>query len=75
MLPEPLDQVPSDQEIASVTANGAFDTRKCHRRPWYRSDHSARQERQTLEARQSRRNRPKRGPRASQRFGRTIWRR
>ena len=30
MLPELLDQIPSDQEIASVTVDGAFDTRKCH---------------------------------------------
>jgi hypothetical protein len=30
MLPELLDQIPSDQEIAGVTADGAFDTRKCH---------------------------------------------
>lgn len=30
MLPELLDQVPPDQEIASVTADGAYDTRKCH---------------------------------------------
>ena len=30
MLPELLDQIPSDQEIASVTADGAYDTRKCH---------------------------------------------
>jgi hypothetical protein len=30
MLPEPLDQIPPDQEIASVTADGAYDTRKCH---------------------------------------------
>lgn len=29
MLPELLDQIP-EQEIASVTADGAFDTRKCH---------------------------------------------
>jgi len=27
MLPELLDQIPRDQEIASVTADGAFDTR------------------------------------------------
>ena len=25
-----LDQIPPDQEIATVTADGAFDTRKCH---------------------------------------------
>ena len=30
MLPELLDQIPPDQEIASVTADGTFDTRKCH---------------------------------------------
>ena len=43
LLPELLDQIPTDQEIASVTApfhglqanrcratDGAFDTRKCH---------------------------------------------
>jgi len=31
MLPEPLDQIPPEQQIASVTADGAFDTRKCHK--------------------------------------------
>ena len=30
MLPELLDQIPAEQEIATVTADGAFDTRKCH---------------------------------------------
>ena len=30
MLPELLDQIPPDQEIGSVTADGAFDTRKSH---------------------------------------------
>jgi hypothetical protein len=30
MLPELLDQIPPGQEIASVTADGAIDTRKCH---------------------------------------------
>ncbi|MCA3460767.1 MAG: IS5 family transposase, partial [Rhodobacter sp.] len=30
MLPELLDQIPPEQEIAGVTADGAFDTRKCH---------------------------------------------
>ncbi len=30
MLPELPDQIPPEQEIASVTADGAFDTRKCH---------------------------------------------
>ena len=30
MLPELLDQIPLDQEIGSVTADDAYDTRKCH---------------------------------------------
>lgn len=30
MLPDLLSQTPPDQEIASVTADGAYDTRKCH---------------------------------------------
>ncbi len=30
MLPELLDQIPPDQAIASITADGAHDTRKCH---------------------------------------------
>jgi Transposase DDE domain len=30
MRPDLLDQIPRGQEIASVTAVGAFDTRKCH---------------------------------------------
>lgn len=30
MLPEFLDQISPDQVIGSVTADGAYDTRKCH---------------------------------------------
>ena len=30
MLPELLAQIPTDPDIASVTADGAYDTRKCH---------------------------------------------
>lgn len=30
MLPELLDKIPPEQEIASATGDGAFDTRKCH---------------------------------------------
>ncbi len=29
-LPDLLSQIPEDQEIGSVTADGAYDTRKCH---------------------------------------------
>ena len=30
VLPELLDQISTDEEIGSVTADGAYDTRKCH---------------------------------------------
>ncbi len=30
MQPELLGQIPGDQEMGSVTADGAYDTRKCH---------------------------------------------
>lgn len=30
LLPELLDQIPQDQAIATVTADGAYDTRRCH---------------------------------------------
>ena len=30
MLPELLNQIPPNQDIGSVTADGAYDTRKCH---------------------------------------------
>jgi hypothetical protein len=30
MLPDLPGRIPPGQEIASVTADGAFDTRKCH---------------------------------------------
>lgn len=29
-MPELLDQIPQDQAIATVTADGAYDTRRCH---------------------------------------------
>ena len=30
MLPELLDRIPANEQIGSVTADGAYDTRKCH---------------------------------------------
>ncbi len=30
MLPDLLGQIPSNEQIGSVTADGAYDTRKCH---------------------------------------------
>ena len=78
MLPTPLDQIPPDQEIATVTADGAFDTRRCH-------DSIAGRGAEAINP--TRNNTKPRKPvaagviahnealRASTRFGRTIWRR
>jgi hypothetical protein len=30
MLPHLLNQIPRDQQIGSVTEDGAYDTRRCH---------------------------------------------
>ena len=30
ILPELLNQIPEDEEIGIVTADGAYDTRRCH---------------------------------------------
>ena len=30
VLPDPLDQIPDDEDIGTVTADGAYDTRRCH---------------------------------------------
>lgn len=30
VLPDLLNQIPAEQEIGNVTADGAYDTRKCH---------------------------------------------
>ncbi|RAK07154.1 DDE family transposase [Salipiger aestuarii] len=59
MRPELLDQIPRDQDIGSVTADGACDTRKCRARRSCRD--SAAQERQAVETRQRRGYRPERG--------------
>lgn len=68
MLPELLKQVPSDQDIGSVTADGAYDTRKCHdaiaernAKPWKPTSNGAIARNQAVEA--------------SRYLGRTLWRR
>jgi hypothetical protein len=30
VLPDLLDQIPDDEDIGTVTADGAYDTRRCH---------------------------------------------
>ena len=73
MLPELIDKIQADRQIASVTADGAFDTRKCHDaiaaiipprrngKPWKPDSPGAVDRNEAL--------------RASKRFGRAIWRR
>jgi len=78
MLPQLLDQVPPDQEIASVTADGAFDTRKCHDAiaacgptaiiPRRKNGKPWKADRAGAITRNE-------ALRASKRFGRTIWQR
>ena len=77
MLPELLNQLLPEQQIASVPADGAFDTRKCH---------EAIAERGAVVIIPPRENATPWKPdtagalarhealRASRRFGRTIWR-
>jgi hypothetical protein len=78
MLPELLDQIPPEQEIASATADGAFDTRKCH------DAIAARGAAAIIPPRKNAKPWTPDTPgaiarnealRASRRFGRTIWRR
>jgi len=78
MLPELLDQIPPDQEIGSVTADGAYDTRKCHNAIAERGAHAVIPPRRNAKpwkadtAGAAARNE---ALRASRRLGRTIWRR
>ena len=78
MLPELLDLIPPEQEIASVTADGTFDTRKCH------DAIAARGAAAIIPPRKNTRPRKPETPGAiarnealcaSKRVGRTIWRR
>lgn len=76
MLPELLDQIDPEQEIATVTADGAFDTLKCHNaihcqavhvymhervRPRCGRNHPATPERHAVEADHCRSQGPQRG--------------
>jgi hypothetical protein len=78
ILPDLLDQIPPEQQIASVTADGAFDTRKCH------DAIAARDAAAIIPPRKNAKPCKPDSPgaiarnealRPSRRFGRTIWRR
>ena len=77
MLPELLNQIPPHEEIASVTADGAYDTRKCHEAI------SKRAARPVIPPRKNARFWKSNSPgaetrnealRACKRFGRRLWR-
>ncbi|MCA3489447.1 MAG: IS5 family transposase, partial [Rhodobacter sp.] len=78
MLPELLSQIPPDQKIASLTADGACDTRKCHDAIAARGAPAIIPPRKNAKPRKPdtvgaiARNE---ALRASRRFGRPIWRR
>ncbi len=76
MLPDLLGQIPADQEIGSVTADGAYDTRKCHDAIADRGPmrHPAPQECQAVEDRHRRRRRAERSAAAAKYLGRALWR-
>ena len=78
MLPELLNQIPADQEIGSVTADGAYDTRKCHHAIAERGAHAVIPPRKN--AKPWKPDTPgamarNEALRASRHLGRTIWRR
>ena len=77
ILPDLLGQIPPDQEIGSVTADGAYDTRKCHDAIANRGAHAVIPPRKNAKfwkpdsAGAIARNE---ALRASKRLGRRIWR-
>lgn len=78
VLPDLLSQIPADEEIASVTADGAYDTRKCHDAIADRSAHAVIPPQKnarpwhTVTAGAAARNEVLR---ASKYLGRALWRR
>ena len=78
MLPGLLDQIPPDQEIGSITTDGAYDTRKCHEAIAQRGAYAVIPPRKNAKSwRPDTAGAVARNEalRTSKRFGRTIWRR
>jgi len=76
VLPELLDQIPLEEQIASVSADGAYDTRACHEAIALRQAHAVIPTRRN--AKPWKTNRPGTQARneilrATRRLGRTIW--
>ena len=78
MLPELLGQIPADQPIGNVSADGAYDTRGCHAAIAARSAcaiiPARKKARPWLETTPGAQGRAE-TLRATRRLGRTIWRR
>lgn len=78
VLPDLLNQIPADEQIGSVTADGAYDTRKCHNAIADRGAHAVIPPRKnaklwkTVIAGAMARNE---ALRASKYLGRALWRR
>jgi hypothetical protein len=77
MLPDLLDQIPPDEEIGSVTGDGAYDTRKCHDAIAARNAHAVIPPRKNAKLWRS--NTPgararNEAVRASKYLGRALWR-
>jgi hypothetical protein len=78
MLPELLKQVPPDQNIGSVTADGAYDTRKCHDAIAERNAHAVIPPRKNAKLWKPTSNGAiarNQAVEASRYLGRTLWRR
>lgn len=78
MLPELLKQVPPDQDIGSVTADGAYDTRKCHDAIAERNAHAVIPPRKNAKPWKPTSNGAiarNQAVEASRYLGRTLWRR
>lgn len=78
MLPELLKQVPSDQDIGSVTADGAYDTRKCYDAIAERNAHAVIPPRKNAKPWKPTSNGAitrNQAVEASRYLGRTLWRR
>lgn len=77
MLPELLNQIPSDQDIGSVTADGAYDTRKCHEAIAARDAHAVippRKNAKPGKPTSARAIAPNDAVNAQRYLGRTVWR-
>lgn len=78
MLPELLKQIPLDQDIGSITADGAYDTRKCHDAIAERNAHAVIPPRKNAKPWKPTSNGAiarNQAVEASRYLGRTLWRR